>query len=123
MISLHSPHLSKIDKYHAIKSINSQWISTSGKYIGKFESKFKKITGLKNSIAVSTGTNALQIALRISGANISNEVLLPSLSFIATANAIIYNNSNPVFIDISEDFNIDVRKILKFLNTQTKKKK
>lgn len=122
MISLHSPFLSKADKTHAIKSINSQWISTSGEYIKKFENKFQKITGLKNSVAVSTGTNALQIALRIAGANSSNEVLLPSLSFIATANAILYNNSNPIFIDIKKDFNLDIDKTIEFLNSKTKLK-
>lgn len=120
MISLHSPYLNKTDKVHAIRSINSQWISTSGKYIKKFENKFKKITNLQNSVAVSTGTNALQIALRIAGANSSNEVLLPSLSFIATANAILYNNSNPVFIDIKKDFNLDIEKTIEFLKSKTK---
>ena len=123
MINLHSPFLEKEDKKHAIRSINSQWISTSGSYIQKFESKFNNITGLNNSVAVSTGTNALQLALKISGANNSNEVLLPSLSFIATANAILYNNSNPVFVDIEKDFNIDVEKIIDFLKFKTKKKK
>ena len=120
MISLHSPYLKKADRIHAVKSINSQWISTSGSYIKKFENKFKQITGLKNSVAVSTGTNALQLALKISGANNSNEVLLPSLSFIATANAILYNNSNPVFVDIANDFNIDINKTINFLKSRTK---
>ena len=123
MINLHSPFLEKEDKKHAIRSINSQWISTSGSYIQKFETKFNNITGLNNSVAVSTGTNALQLALKISGANNSNEVLLPALSFIATANAILYNNSNPVFVDIEKDFNIDVEKIIDFLKFKTKKKK
>ena len=95
-------------------------VSTSGSYIKKFENKFKQITGLKNSVAVSTGTNALQLALKISGANNSNEVLLPSLSFIATANAILYNNSNPVFVDIANDFNIDINKTINFLKSRTK---
>lgn len=122
MISLHNPKLSKNDINLAVKAMKSNWISTSGKYIQQFEKEFKKKTKLSNVIALSTGTNALQIALKLAGANKETEVILPTVSFVATANAVLYNISNPIFIDIDNDLNIDVDKIFNFFEKNTYKK-
>lgn len=122
MISLHKTKLTKNDLNHAILAMKSNWISTGGKYIEKFENEFKKKTNLKNVIALSTGTNALQIAVNLCGANKDTEVILPTVSFVATANAVLYNNAHPVFMDVNSDLNIDVNKTYEFFNKNTFKK-
>jgi len=86
----------------AIKKILRSGFWASGSGIGnvaKFEEKFNQYIGSKSCIAVNSGTAALHLALSL--ANIKNqEVILPALSFVSTANAILYNGGKPVFVDV-----------------------
>ncbi len=123
MIYLHRPKLQKNTIINCEKVLHSNWISSGGNYIDKFENKMSKIVGRKYAVSFSNCTSALQISLRLSGANKNTDVLLPSTSFIATANSILYNNSNPFFLDIASDLNLDVQKALNFLDKKTFQKK
>ena len=84
--------------------------------------KIKKLVGTKFSVSFSNCTSALQIALNLCNADKKSDVLVPSTSFIATANSILYNNSNPFFLDIAQNLNLDVIKAINFLDKQTYQK-
>ena len=119
MIHLHRPKLQKKTIKECNKVLSTNWISTGGKYIEKFENSVKKIVGKKYAVSFINCTSALQIGLKLCGANKNTDILVPSTSFIASANSILYNNSNPFFLDVAKDLNLDVDKAIKFLDEQT----
>ncbi len=119
MIYLHRPKLQKKTISECSKVLATNWISSGGNYIDLFEKKIKKLVGTKFSVSFSNCTSALQIALKLCNADKKSDVLVPSTSFIATANSILYNNSNPFFLDIKQNLNLDVLKALDFLDKQT----
>jgi len=123
MIYLHRPKLKKKSIKECNKVLSTNWISTGGKYITKFENNVKKIVGTKYAVSFTNCTSALHISLKLCGANKDSDILLPSTSFVATANSILYNNSNPFFLDVSEDLNLDVDKAIQFLDEKTYRKK
>ena len=125
--SLHEPSLNKSDIKEVSKCIKSSFVSTYGKYVVKFENSIKKYTKSKYVVATNSGTSALHIALKLVGVKKNTNVLLPTLSFVATGNAVIYNDAIPIFLDSSEKtFCIDEKKLESYLNLKTyisKKKK
>ena len=122
MIKLFEPHVG-IEEVKSAKIVLQSKFWASGTGTGnviKFENKFRKYIKSKNCVAVNSGTAALNLAL--SECDIKNkEVLLPSLTFVATANAIIMNGGKPVFVDIDPNtLNIDTEKIENFISKKTK---
>ena len=103
IISLHEPKFSEKEKEYVIDTINSTFVSSVGPYVDKFELMMSEITKTKKSIATVNGTSALQVALRLSGVKTGDEVITQALTFIATINAIIYNNADPIFLDVDID--------------------
>ena len=101
MIELNAPNISKREVRFTSKALKSGWVS-DGKYLKLFEEKFKKYVNSKYAISCINGTSALHLALKIINADNKTEVLLPSISFIATANAIIYSNATPVFLGVNK---------------------
>ncbi|NVL89481.1 MAG: DegT/DnrJ/EryC1/StrS aminotransferase family protein [Desulfobacterales bacterium] len=98
--------------------IRSGWL-VQGPRVADFEDKFKTFLGVKHAIATTSCTTALHLALLAAGIGPSDEVLLPSFTFIATANAVEYTGAKPVFIDIDlATYNIDSEKILEYLDNQ-----
>ncbi|MDB4216817.1 DegT/DnrJ/EryC1/StrS family aminotransferase [Candidatus Pelagibacter sp.] len=94
---------------------------TNGTYVSKFEEKFKIFMSSKYCIAVNSGTSALHLSLIALGIKEGDEVLLPSISFVASAAAITYVGAKPVFVDINyDDWLIDVNKIEKQITKKTK---
>ena len=91
----------------------------TGDFIEKFEKKIKNYLSIKYSLACINGTAALHIALKVLGINKNEEVIVPTLTFIATINSVIYNQAYPIFMDSDHSFNIDQNKILKFINENT----
>lgn len=97
------------------KVIASGWIS-QGKIVEEFEKALTGYAGAKYAIAVSSGTTALHLALLVSGVGPGDEVIVPSFSFIATANAVLYCAARPIFIDIdSKTYNVDPLELTRFL--------
>ena len=82
------------------KCIASTYVSSVGEYVDKFEKDLASFIGSKYAIAVSNGTSALHASLIILGVKQNDEVFLPSLTFVATANAVSYCGASPHFIDI-----------------------
>jgi perosamine synthetase len=117
---LHEPKFDKDDIKIVSSCIKSSFVSTYGKFVVKFEESIKKITNSKYVIATNTGTSALHIALMLVGVKKDTNVLLPTLSFVATGNAVLYNNAIPIFLDSSEDtFCLDEIKLEKYLRLNT----
>ena len=116
MINLHSPFINKSAIKYLKKCVNSGWVSTGGKLVEDFEKKICNFTGAKYSIACNSGTSALHISLKLADVRPGDEVLAPTLTFVATINAILYNSCRPIFMDCDEFFNIDAQKTLEFLN-------
>ena len=122
MINLSLPNLSKEEIKASSSTIRDGWVA-GGKFIKKFEDEIKNFTKAKHAISCINGTSALHLALRAIGASKDNEILMPSVSFIATANATIYNNSSPIFLDVDKYLNLDCLSLENFIKKQTFKKK
>ena len=102
-IPLHSPLFDHQELDYLNKCIASTYVSSVGEYVDKFEKDLASFIGSKYAIAVSNGTSALHASLIILGVKQNDEVFLPSLTFVATANAVSYCGASPHFIDIDEN--------------------
>jgi dTDP-4-amino-4,6-dideoxygalactose transaminase len=121
-IKLFDPYTDKLEKIAINKVLESNfWASGAGNgNVKKFEEKFSKYVNSKSSVAVNSGTAALNLALSMYDIK-NKEVILPSLSFVATANAIVENGGIPKFVDIDEKtLCIDHKKILDSISNKTK---
>lgn len=102
-IPLHEPSFSSVDKKYLSDVIDSTFVSSAGEYINEFESQILAYTNAKKAIAVVNGTAALHLALIMSGVTHKDIVITQSLTFVATVNAIKYQNAKPLFIDVSRE--------------------
>lgn len=120
-LPLAKPFINGQEERYVKKALMSGWISSRGEFIDKFESSFAKYCGAKYGISVSNGTVGLHLALKALGVGDGDEVIVPSLTFVATANAVVYCGAKPVFIDINEnDWCIDPEKIEENISNRTK---
>ena len=102
-VQLHEPVFRGNEKKYISECIDSTYVSSIGPFVNKFESLMNEITQTKNTTAVVNGTAALQVALKLVGVKNNDEVITQALTFVATANAIAYNNAYPVFLDVDMD--------------------
>ena len=102
-IPLHDPRFIGNEKKYLIECIDSNFVSSVGEFVGRFERMCAEYTGSKYAVAAMNGTAALHIALLLAGVNREEEVITQTLTFIATANAISYTGSKPVFIDVDKE--------------------
>ena len=102
-IPLHVPRFNGKEKEYLEHCIDSTFVSSVGKFVDQFEAQIAQISNTKKAVAVVNGTAGIQVALRLSGVKSGDEVLTQALTFVATANTIIYNNAHPVFIDVDKD--------------------
>jgi aminotransferase in exopolysaccharide biosynthesis len=102
-IPLHVPHFGGNEKKYLLETIDSTFVSSVGAYVDQFEAMMQGITQTKKAIAVVNGTAGIQVALRLVGVKAGDEVLTQALTFVATANAIAYQNATPVFLDVDLD--------------------
>ena len=96
---LHEPEIGDLEKKYINECLDSTFVSSVGAFIPQFEQRLAEITGAKYAIAVSNGTVGLQVALFLAGVRPGDEVIVPTLSFIATANAVSHAGAVPHFID------------------------
>lgn len=101
-VPLHEPTFDETEISYVTDCVTSGWVSSVGKYVDRFERELAEFTGVKRAVAVVNGTAALQIALKVAGVQADEEVFMPSLTFIATANAASYLQAIPHFVDVSE---------------------
>ena len=102
-IPLHEPLFMGNEKKYLIDCIDSTFVSSAGKYVDLFEEMVASYTGAKKAVACVNGTNALHLALILSGVKQDDEVITQPLTFVATANAITYCSAHPVFVDVDLD--------------------
>jgi perosamine synthetase len=109
------------DEVKAVEKVLNSGMLTQGEAVKSFENNFSDYLGVRNSIAVSNGTVALDLALKALGLRPGDEVISPAFTFIATANSILYQGSKPVFADVdSRTFNIDPEDLQKKVTPRTK---
>jgi len=97
------------------RCIDSGWVSSGGEFIEEFEKNISEYLKVKRAIGVQSGTAAIHLALMALDISLGDEVLCPTVSFIATVNPILYVGATPVFFDCDETLNVDVEKIEEFL--------
>lgn len=118
MIALHEPEFTGKESVLVQDCLDSTFVSSVGKYVNQFEAMLADYTGAKYAVAVVNGTAALHIALKLAGVQPQDEVLLPALSFVATANAVAHSGATPHFLDSSLDtMGIDPVALSKYLST------
>ncbi|MBI4308999.1 MAG: aminotransferase class I/II-fold pyridoxal phosphate-dependent enzyme [Candidatus Omnitrophica bacterium] len=115
------PSLAEKELAYVTDCIVSNWISSTGKYVSQFEALFADFCGSRHAVATSNGTTALHLALLALDIHQGDEVIVPSLTFIATANAVSYTGAKPVFVDSeSTTWNIDPDLVAKAVTPRTK---
>jgi len=97
--ALHEPTFEGSEWAYVKECLDTGWVSTAGGYVDRFEEELSDYTGAKQAVAVNSGTSALHVALRVVGVGQGDEVLVPALTFVATANAIAYRGATPHFVD------------------------
>ena len=114
------PQLLEEDKKAILKSLNSSML-TNGPVVNEFEKKFAKFTKSKYAVAVSNATSALHLSLISLGIGKGDEVIMPDLTFIATANSVLMTGATPVLADVTPDtFQISIDSIKKSITKKTK---
>lgn len=98
-VPLHEPRLTGNEQYYVKECIASTYVSSVGAYVDRFERELAAYTGARRVVAVVNGTSALQIALQLAGVQANDEVIIPALTFVATANAVHYMGATPHFAD------------------------
>jgi perosamine synthetase len=101
-LPLHEPEFAGNEWTYVKECIDTGWVSSVGKFVDRFEEDLASYTGVKHAVAVVNGTAALHVGLLLAGVKPGDEVLLPTLTFIATANAVSYTGATPHFVDSDE---------------------
>lgn len=118
-IPLHEPYFDKSEKNIVKDIISSTYVSTVGPYVNKFEKNFSKFTKSKYCVATNSGTSALHLACKIIELGKNDEVLVPTLTFIAPINAVKYCSASPVFFDCDDNLNMNINDVIFFLKNKT----
>lgn len=106
------PVLSGNERAYVLDCLDTNWISSNGSYIDRFETSFARFCGVREAISICNGTAALHVALLALGVGPGDEVIVPTLTYVATANAVTYCGAKPVFVDVDPDtWNIDAGQI------------
>jgi len=96
---LHEPRFAGNEQRYVQECIASTYVSSEGSYVDRFEEELAAYTGARRAVAVVNGTAALQVALQLAGVRANDEVIVPALTFVATANAVLYLGAVPHFAD------------------------
>src|SRR5262249_37418368 len=120
-IPIAAPVLDGNELAYVQECLETTWISSIGRFIPAFEESFAKFCGVKHAIAVNNGTTGLHLALVALGVGPGDEVIVPTLTYIATANAVRYCHATPVFVDSEpRTLNIDPAAIAERITPRTK---
>ena len=120
---LHEPTFHGNEWKYVKECLDSTFVSSVGKFVDRFEVDLATYTGAKHSVAVVNGTAALHIALKLASVSTGDEVLVPALTFVATANAVTYCGATPHFVDSEErTLGVDAGKLREYLNSHTEQR-
>ena len=115
MIPLSEPALQGRELEYVTDCLRSGWVSSNGQYVERFEEALANYVGVRHAVACNCGTSALHVSLILAGVGVDDEVIVPSVTFIAPVNAVRYVGALPVFVDCDEFCCIDVAGIRRFL--------
>lgn len=118
-MKLSVPHIDRSDISSVNNVLKSQWISTSSKTVDKFENKISSFCKTKYSVALNSGTSAIHLGLKILGVNHTSEVIVPSLTFIATVNPVLYLGAKPIIFDVDKYHNLKINDVIDFIKKKT----
>ncbi|WP_349947378.1 LegC family aminotransferase [Lacrimispora sp. BS-2] len=118
MIPLSVPNLRGNEKKYILDALESGWISTAGSYVARFEQDMASYLNASGAAAVQSGTAAIHLALLLSGVKPGQEVIVPTLTFIASINPVTYIGAVPVFMDCDDSLNMDCDKLEDFLKKE-----
>jgi perosamine synthetase len=122
-VALHEPSFAGNEWLYLKECLDSTFVSSVGKFVDRFEADLASFTGAKHAVAVVNGTAALHIALKLAGVKADDEVLIPALTFVATANAVAYCGAAPHFVDSSvPTLGVDADKLRDYLAGQTEQR-
>lgn len=119
MIPLSVPSIDGNEWQYIKECLDTAWVSSAGKYVDTFERNICNFTGAKHAVACVNGTAALHVALLVAGVKPGDEVIVPTITFIAPVNAVRYLNAYPVFMDCDDFYNLDVEKTIAFISEET----
>ena len=115
-IPLSVPFINGNEWKYVKECLDTGWISSAGKYVDLFERKIEEYTGAKHAVAVMNGTAAIHLSLLLSEVTNKDCVIVPSLTFVATANAVAYTGAEPIFIDSKlDDWQMDLALLREYL--------
>lgn len=121
MIPVSEPDIDEKELQKVTDCVKSGWISSIGKYVTEFEDSFSRFCETPHGVACSNGTTALHLALLVLGIGSGDEVICPTLTFVASANTIVYTGAKPVFVDSEpRTWNMDVDQIRAKISPRTK---
>ena len=117
---IHEPIFFGNEMKYLKKTLDTTFVSTISPFVEKLEKQFCKYTGSKYAVALNSGTSALHLALLLSGVKKNDEVLLPSLNYIASSNAVLLVDAKPHFVDVeNKTLGIDIKKLKNYLLKNT----
>ena len=122
MIPLSVPNIGGNAAAYVRSCLDSGWVSSAGAFVERFEREFATYTGARHAVACVNGTAALQLALRLAGVRPGEIVLVPTLTFIATVNAVHHVGADPHFLDSDESYCLDPDAVLAYLADHTERR-
>jgi perosamine synthetase len=120
-IPVAAPALVGREREYVLDCMDSTWISSSGKYLTRFESEFAEFCGVRHAISCCNGTVAVHLALLAQGVGPGDEVIVPTLTYVATANPVVYCGAQPVFVDAeARTWNMDPERVAEAITPRTR---
>jgi perosamine synthetase len=121
LLPVAEPDLGSLEEQYLLEAFRSGWISSMGAFVGRFEEAFASFCGTRDAVSVSNGTVALHLALVAAGVGPGDEVIVPSLTFVATAAAVRHAGAEPVFVDSQPDIGtMDPRAVERAVTPRTR---
>ena len=115
------PDIGPLEEQYVVDAVRSGWVSSLGRYIREFEDQFAAYCGTHFGVATSSGTTALHLALACLGVGPGDEVIVPTLTFVATANVVMYTGAKPIFVDADfETWCLDPVAVERALSSRTR---
>ena len=117
-IPLSVPNLKGKELEYVTQAVETEWVSTGGPYVNEFESKVAEYAKCKGAVSCQNGTAGLHIALEVCGVTKNDEVIVPTLTFIAAVNPVKYIGAEPIFMDCDDSLTMDVNKLREFCENE-----
>lgn len=117
-IPLSVPNLKGRELEYVTHAVKTEWVSTGGPYVNEFEEKIAAYVKAKGAVSCQNGTSGLHIALQVCGVRSDDEVIVPTLTFIAAVNPVKYIGAEPIFMDCDDSLCMDVDKLLEFCQVE-----